>query len=101
MRGVTGERRGGGGKRRRLTWLWFLVLWGGHREGSWGRGRGRGVGGGGGGGPGQGAVKLRGHEDILLTLPSTLRGRQTETWHQSSTHVVSYTMVVLCFALMY
>ncbi len=75
------KQRGGG---RRFTLFWFLLLWGRHAEGSRGRRRWGGVGGRGRGGPGECAVKLRWHEDILLTLPSTLRQaerKQDKDWN--------------------
>lgn len=48
-----------------VTLLGLLALWGG--------GGGCGIGGGRGGRSGEGAGKRRGNEDVLLTLPSTLR----------------------------
>lgn len=62
-------------KRRgtRVTLLWLRVLWRCHAERSWGGRRRCGISGGRGCRSGEGAGKLRGNEDILLTLPSTLR----------------------------
>lgn len=71
----TARRKGDAWKRkgRRVTLLRLLVLWRCHAERSW-RGRRRcGIGGGRGCWSGEGAGKLRGNEDILLTLPSALR----------------------------
>lgn len=52
-----------------FTWLWLLVLWRSHAERSWRGGRRCGISGGRGRWSGKGA----GNEDVLLTLPSTLR----------------------------
>ena len=68
------EQRGCGGG---FTLFW-LLLWGGCGKRSRGR-RGRGgVGGWGGGWARESALELRGHEDVLLALPSTLRQTNRE-----------------------
>lgn len=64
---------------RKFTLLCLLILWRRPTKGSWGWRRGGGVGGGWGGRPREGAVKLRRHEDILLTLPPTLGKKGTAT----------------------
>lgn len=42
-------------------------------------------------------MKLRRHEDILLTLPSTLRSRQTEKSQDIGSEIITYNIRELRF----